>query len=370
MKSTFMKHNLEYTPQLSHFGQKDFYFTIDGRSALLCTLRSLNLPKGSKIGVPLYSCTIVFDAIFNAGYIPLFIDIDLNNYTISLEDLKDKISELSAIIVIHTFGRPAKMDEIKKISGDIPIIEDCSHALLSEYKGKLVGTIGSASVFSLAKYINSGGGGMIILNNNHFKRDLQKNIYFLSSSSILDQIKHCFFAYVYSTLYRKPMYGTITYPLGFYFLGRRDSNQLPEQISPLLIRKSDYAVFSRKINSFKCKVERQRQNSMLLQNELVNTSLHLISEMENTYCNYHLFPVRVDNKYTRDSIITNLRKNNIDSATLWHMTPTTAKKVYGYTGDCPNSELCADTLLTIPNYYSLKKTDLDYILLKLKENVI
>jgi dTDP-4-amino-4,6-dideoxygalactose transaminase len=143
----------------SIFGNRDYYFTNNGRSSLYVILKSLDLPKGSKIGVPLYSCLVVFDAIIKAGHIPCFIDIDLNNYTLDVQDLGKKKDDLDAIIVIHTFGRPADMDKILKDAGDIPIIEDCAHSLLSDYKEKKTGTIGDLSFFSLAKYISAGGGG-------------------------------------------------------------------------------------------------------------------------------------------------------------------------------------------------------------------
>ena len=56
------------------FGKVNIFFTNSGRTSLYVILRSLNLPKGSKIGVPLYSCTVVFDAIIKAGYTPYFLD--------------------------------------------------------------------------------------------------------------------------------------------------------------------------------------------------------------------------------------------------------------------------------------------------------
>lgn len=153
IKSAFKRSSLQKSSLSSVFGQKDFFFTNNGRSALYCILKSLNLPKGSKIGVPLYSCTVVFDAIISAGHVPLFLDIDLHDYTIDPDDLRNKINDLSAIIVIHTFGRPANIDKLREIAGNIPIIEDCSHSLLSEYKGKVTGTLGDLSAFSLTKYI-------------------------------------------------------------------------------------------------------------------------------------------------------------------------------------------------------------------------
>ncbi len=58
--------------------------------------------------------------------------------------------------MVHTFGRPADMDSISRVANDIPVIEDCAHSLLSEYKGRITGTMGVASFFSFKKYIAAG----------------------------------------------------------------------------------------------------------------------------------------------------------------------------------------------------------------------
>lgn len=351
----------------SVFGQKDFFFSNNGRSALCCILKSLNLPKGSKIGVPLYSCTVVFDAIISAGHIPLFVDIDLHDYTMDLDDLRHKINDLSAIIVIHTFGRPADIDKLREIAGNIPIIEDCSHSLLSEYKGKVTGTLGDLSAFSLTKYIYSGGGGMIVLNNENLKPNLQKNIDSLAEYSLMNEIKHSFFTYSYSYIYHRPWYGLFAFPIGSYISEENDTNDVQENIVPHKIRKNDLGVFLKKISSFKYKVEIQRKNSKILLDGLKNANLCLPYEKVNTYCNYHLFPVRFNEENERDRVNKSLMKMNIDTAKLWNKTPAVAKKLYGYTGDCPNAEECAKTLLMIPNYYTLNSNDLSKIASSIKE---
>ena len=209
VKSIFQKDNFDLKPLESIFGKRTFLFTNSGRSALYVILRALNLPKGSKIGVPLYSCTVVFDAIVNAGHVPCFIDIDLDNYTMDPYDLEEKIDDLSAVVVIHTFGRPADMDEIRKVAGDKPVIEDCAHSLLSEYKNRLTGTLGDAAFFSLSKFISAGEGGMIILNNNDLVDTVQREIGILDNQSILREIKHSLIAYTRSFFYHKPWFGLL-----------------------------------------------------------------------------------------------------------------------------------------------------------------
>ena len=334
------------------FGDRSFFFTNSGRSSLYVILKALNLPKGSKVGVPLYSCTVVFNAIVKAGFVPSFIDIDLDNYTMDTQDLADKIDDLSAVVVIHTFGRPADMDRINEIAKDIPVIEDCAHSLFSEYKGKKTGTTGDASFFSFSKYISAGGGGMIIMNNSEFEEDLQKEIDLLSTQSILSEIKHSLFVHVYSFLYHKPWYGLFAFSLGSYIENTVDIAS-KRTFKAAKIGNSDLGIFLRKLETFREKVKLQRRNSQVLLEELENTSLILPYEQKDTWCNYFFFPILFESKEERDNACKHLSKMGVDTAKLWSMTPSVAKQFYGYKGDCLSTEEFVDRVLTIPNYYTI-----------------
>ena len=77
LKSILWGSDLDFRTLEAQFG-RNIFFTSNGRAALYVILKALNLPKKSKVGVPLYSCTVVFDAIIKSGYVPYFIDIDLS----------------------------------------------------------------------------------------------------------------------------------------------------------------------------------------------------------------------------------------------------------------------------------------------------
>jgi len=356
IKAIFSDEKIDLKPLESIFGRKTFLFTNYGRSSLYVILQALNLPKGSKVGVPLYSCTVVFDAIIKAGFVPCFIDIDLNNYTIDPWDLEEKIEDLSAVVVIHTFGRPADMDRIKEVAGGKPVIEDCAHSLLSEYKGKITGTLGTASFFSLSKYISAGEGGMIILNDNELTEEVKK-IEILNGHSILGEIKHSLIVYARSFFYHKPWFGLFALSMGLSMEDKVDlMNKRGFEVCG--IRKSDLRVFLKKISSFKRKVNIQRKNSFFLLEELGNTSLVLPYENKDTYCNYYLFPIRFENEKKRDMACDLLRRRGVDTAKLYSETPKEAGKFYGYGGNCPNSETIADTVLVVPNYYTLSEDEM------------
>jgi len=350
----------------SIFGERDFFFTNYGRTSLYVILRALNLPKGAKIGVPLYSCTVVFDAIIKNGYIPYFIDIDLENYTLDPKDLKEKIDELSAVIVIHTFGRPADMDKIKKVARDVPIIEDCAHSLLSEYKGKKTGTIGEVSFFSLSKYISARGGGMIISNDSTIEKRIREKVSLLKYPSKFEEIRHAITIFVHSILYQKPFYGIVTFPLGSYI---RNKLKFTQKHSFKISRICNYnlGIFLEKLKNFKEKVKKQRENSLFLLEQLNDTDLVLPFEMKGTWCNYYLFPVLFENKEKRDRASKFLFKKGIDTAKLYHLTPVLARKFYGYSNTCPNTEAFVEKILVVPNHYTLRYEDLVKISNAIKE---
>jgi len=102
--------------------------------------------------------------------IPIFADID-STYNMDPRDVERKItSRTKAIMVVHLFGNPCDMDAMVDISKryNIPLIEDCSQAHMTEYKGKLLGTFGDIAAFSLqqSKHMTTGDGGMTITNRD------------------------------------------------------------------------------------------------------------------------------------------------------------------------------------------------------------
>lgn len=360
-------YNLKNNPDTSEinaiFKNSQIYFTNSGRTSLFVLLKALGLKKNSRIGVPLFSCTSVFDAIINAGHTPVFLDIDINNYTVCPEDLKEKIDKIDAVVVIHTFGRPADIETITKIASDKPVIEDCAHAILSEYKGKLAGTIATAGFFSFrtGKYISAGEGGMIITGDTQLALSIEHEVEKLSTPTTFNEIKSTITTYSRSTLYHRPWFGMVSFPLGSIIEKKVDlMNKYSFKTSK--IRTTDLHVIKRKIQDFKKKVEIQRKNSRYLIQGLSNTNIKLPVELEETYCNYYLFPILFKCEADRDKVGEMLRKNGIDSAKLFSKTPEIAKLQYGYKGDCPETEKVAERILVVPNHYTLKQKELDMII--------
>jgi len=150
-----------------------------GRSSLMAILNSLKLEKGSEILLQAFTCNAVPNPVIWSGLKPVFVDCDEKTFNIDLKDLKRKITPRSrAVIIQHTFGLPADIDEISKIckENNLTLIEDCAHSLDATYKEKKAGTFGKASFFSFSrdKVISSVYGGMAATNDETLAQKLRQ----------------------------------------------------------------------------------------------------------------------------------------------------------------------------------------------------
>lgn len=138
-----------------------------GRMAFHYILQALDLPKGSDIVFPALTFWVMPEVARAAGYNPVFADVDPLTFNMTPASVEKVITPKTvAIVPTHVWGLPCDMDEILAIArkhGAL-VIEDCAHALGATYKGKNVGTLGDASIFSLQtlKPLNTYGGGMAV----------------------------------------------------------------------------------------------------------------------------------------------------------------------------------------------------------------
>ena len=81
-------------------------WTTSGRASLYAILKSLHLPAGANVGVPLFCCSVVSDAICQAGLTPRYLDSGVEDYNVSAEDIGRKRADLAAVIAVHMFRPP------------------------------------------------------------------------------------------------------------------------------------------------------------------------------------------------------------------------------------------------------------------------
>lgn len=138
-----------------------------GTNAVYVALKALELAPGSEVIVPAVSDPGGVMPAAICGCIPVPADTSEDYYTIGAEQIEAKISDkTSAIIVAHIAGIPADMDPIMELANSkgIPVVEDCAQIHGAKYKGRMVGTLGTISSFSLmfGKHHATGGqGGMV-----------------------------------------------------------------------------------------------------------------------------------------------------------------------------------------------------------------
>jgi perosamine synthetase len=115
-----------------------------------------------------FSATAISILLFNS--IPIFVDVDINNYCLDPDKIEKAVTlKTRAILVVHLLGNPADMDAIMRIArkNSLIVIEDCAQAPGTKYKDSFVGTIGDMGVFSFqeTKNIQTGEGGMVVTND-------------------------------------------------------------------------------------------------------------------------------------------------------------------------------------------------------------
>jgi dTDP-4-amino-4,6-dideoxygalactose transaminase len=161
-----------FQKEFSRFINSKFTIAVaNGTDALEIAIRSLKLKKNSEIIVPANTWISTAAAVVTNNFKLVLCDVNLDDYTICLTDLKKKINKkTSCIIPVHLYGNPVNMVSIKRIIGkrNIKIIEDCAQAQGSLINGTHVGTFGDIGTFSFFPSKNIGGigdGGAIVTNN-------------------------------------------------------------------------------------------------------------------------------------------------------------------------------------------------------------
>jgi dTDP-4-amino-4,6-dideoxygalactose transaminase len=136
-------------------------------AALHLSLLAAGVGRGDEvITTPLTFCATV-NAIIHAGATPILADIDPVTMNIDPNEIARRVTPRTrAIVPVHFAGRPCDMTAIMQIAqqNDLKIIEDCAHAIETEYKGRQAGTFGEFGCFSFyaTKNIVTGEGGMVI----------------------------------------------------------------------------------------------------------------------------------------------------------------------------------------------------------------
>jgi len=159
----------------SYIGTNHAIAVNSGTSALHLSLIALGVERGDYVITTPATFIATANVITYVGAKPVFVDISPETYNIDPQKLEETIrrygNKVKAIIPVHLYGYPCKMDEILEISEkyDIKILEDSCQAHGAVYKNKKAGSFGDAGAFSFYPSKNMtvcGDGGMITTNDD------------------------------------------------------------------------------------------------------------------------------------------------------------------------------------------------------------
>lgn len=270
---------------------KNISLLNSGTSSIHLALILLGVKTDDEVICSTFTFSASVNPIRYQKAIPVFVDSELDTWNmcpIMLEnaiiDRIEKGKKPKAIILVHLYGMPSKMQELITIASKykIPIIEDAAEALGSTYKGKSIGTFGEVGIFSFNtnKIITTFGGGALLTQSY----ELCQQADYLASQA-RDNVSY----YQHSSI-------------GFNY-----------SMSNIAAR-----VGVNQIQSLNDRIKKRRGNFFFYKEQLSSiNSISFLDEPEGFYSNRWLTTILTDNFHTREKIRLTLERMKIESRPLW-----------------------------------------------------
>jgi dTDP-4-amino-4,6-dideoxygalactose transaminase len=305
-----------------------------GTAAIHLALIILGVERGDEVICSSFTFSGSCNPIAYQGATPVFVDSERETWNMDpalLEEaIKDRIArgrKPKAVIVVHLYGMPAKLNEILAVTKryDIPVIEDAAEALGSTYQGKAVGSFGQMNIFSFNgnKIITTSGGGALVSDNQ----------------SWIDKSKFL------ATQARDPAPHYQHTQIGYNY---RLSN-VSAGIGRGQLRVLD------------TRVQQRRAVYSFYKTHLTRPGIEFFDEPANVMSNRWLTTVLIDPKtagYDREQLRLNLEKENIETRPLWkpmHQQPVFKDAVHYVNGV---SDLLFERGLCLPSGSNLREDQL------------
>lgn len=164
-----------FEKKIGAFIKNPYVLTVNsGTSALHLAMRLADIGPGDEVITTAMTCVATNWPILALGATIVWADIDPETGNIDPQSIKKLLSKKTkAIVVVDWGGYPCDIDEIKKIVGDIPVIEDAAHAFGTKYKNKMVGESADFTIFSFQaiKHVTAvDGGGLAVRSKRHYQK--------------------------------------------------------------------------------------------------------------------------------------------------------------------------------------------------------
>jgi len=322
-----------FQDELQQYLKTDYALaTTSATTALHLGLLVGNIKAGDEVLVSDYSFPASGNVVAQIGAKPVFVDINLVDFNMDVDDLKKKITKKSkAIMVVHAFGYPANMSEIMKIAKKhhLFVIEDAACAIGSKFQNKFLGTWGDVGCFSFhpRKVITTGEGGAIVTNNKKIAGRLEV---LRNHGGIQGKDGQEFVEIGYN--YRM--------------------SELQAAMGLEQLRRAEQII--------KCRQEIAKKYLKLLKNI---QNIQLPHEPENGEFNFQSFVVLLDRNIDRGQVIQKMTTRGIETTIgTYAMHAQKSFSKFGYKpGDSKNSFFAYKHALTLPLYEGLTEENLNFI---------
>lgn len=363
----------KFENDLANFlGMKYCLLTNSGSSANLLATSALTSPKlgertvnpGDEVITLACGFPTTLNPIIQNNLIPIFVDVELGTYNIQVDQIEDAISEKTkAIIIPHTLGNPADLDNIMEIvkKYDLWFIEDNCDALGSQYRGKYTGTFGHISTCSFypAHHITMGEGGAVLTNDPLLRKIIM---------SFRDWGRDC---------WCKPGCDNSCGKRFQWKLGKLpegyDHKYIYSHIGyNLKITDMQAAVGVAQIKKLPAFILQRSKNFFRLFNALEKYSKYIIlpTVVKGTNPSWFGFPilVREDAPFSRSEIVKFLEDHKIATRTLFGgnllQQPAFERMIYRVGGVLKNTDTVMNNLFMVGLYPGLSTEMLDYMIAK------
>lgn len=187
-----------------YLGVPELSLFVNGHMALEMAIQTMGFPEGSEVITTPYTFVSTTHAIARNGLVPVFCDINREDYTIDVTKIEELITEKTvAIIPVHVYGNICAVEAIKEIADkhQLKVIYDAAHSFGVKYKGIGIGNYGDMSMFSFhaTKVFNTIEGGGIAFNNKSYKVRLHElknfgihgedNVAYIGGNAKLDEFR-------------------------------------------------------------------------------------------------------------------------------------------------------------------------------------
>jgi perosamine synthetase len=313
--------------------------TNSGTTALYFIISELNIPSGSKIIIPAYSCPSVAAAVLRAGHIPLLADISPESLSYDINSLAQKIREsgAKALVWVNLFGLNDRIPNT-----NIPVILDNAQAVLSQ--ARIHNIAAAIYSFGRGKPLNSLSGGLAVIFASKYFRNLEKEYKTLSEIKPLQEFKYLLTVFAFKLFFNPFRYPI---PVNLPFLNLGETVFEPDfPISKMLSRNK--IVILNILRRFEKIEENRKRISQSYRKILLDFKDFLYLYEKNVY---YRFPVLLKSSELRLKLEQSLKNIGI-SFTRLYPTPLNEQpglaEILNNNNVYPGAKIVSEQLMTLP----------------------